>query len=177
MFSQIWALIRRMLCKVLVHLAVLPAPQSIRGLSGEHAVTWCLAYVHPKAIHCSGERGKGLGLSGGNSQGWPCPGKDSAVGVWHPKTIPGSPIQHQFKAGYLCGSCISWRDAVRGGGGAVPVPGPCRDRVRVPHPQGHNWAHAGSLGIKDTNKQYLLFFFFNDQVNQDYLMEEHNPQT
>lgn len=62
-------------------------------------MTWCLAYVHPKALHCSGERGKGLGLSGGNSQGWPCPGKDSAVGVWHPKTIPGSPIQHQFKAG------------------------------------------------------------------------------
>lgn len=59
----------------------------------------------------------------------------------------------------------------------MPVPGPCRDRVRVPHPQGHNWAHAGSLGIKDTNKQYLLFFFFNDQVNQGYLMEEHNPQT
>lgn len=54
-------------------------------------MTWCLAYVHPKALHCSGERGKGLGLSGGNSQGWPCPGKDSAVGVWHPKTIPGSP--------------------------------------------------------------------------------------
>lgn len=125
----------------------------------EHAMTWCLAYVHPKALHCSGERGKGLGLSGGNSQGWPCPGKDSAVGVWHPKTIPGSPIQHQFKAGYLCGSCISWKDAVRGGGGAVPVPGPCRDRVRVPHPQGHNWAHAGSPGIKDTNKQYLHFFF------------------
>lgn len=50
-------------------------------------------------------------------------------------------------------------------------------RVRVPQPQGHNRANAGSLGIKNTGKQYLPPFFFNNQVNQGCLMEEHNPQT
>lgn len=125
-----------------------------------------MACVHPEVLHCSGKRGKGLGLPVGKSQGSPTPWKDSVVGAWHPKTTPESPIKHQFKTGYLCGSCISWRDAIRGGG-AIPVSGPSRDRVRVPQPQGHNRGHARSLGIKDTNKQYLTpFFFSNNQVNK-----------
>lgn len=121
-----------------------------------------MAYVHLKVLHCSGRRGKGLGLPVGKSQEWSPPGKDSLQWMLGtPKSYLRAPIKHQFKAGYLCGSCISWRDAVRGRGGAMPGPGSCRGRVRVPQPQGYNHAHAGSLEIKDTSKQYLTLFFFS----------------
>lgn len=91
----------------------------------------------------------------------------SAVGAWHPKTTPESPIKHQFKAGYLCGFCISWRDAFRGGA----CPWSLQGQGESTTVQGPNWAHAGSLGIKDNNKQYCTPFFFQ-QPSEPRLFNE-----
>lgn len=51
-----------------------------------------MACVHPELLHCSGKRGKGLGLPVAKSQGWSPPGKDSLQWVLGtPKPFLGAP--------------------------------------------------------------------------------------
>lgn len=54
----------------MVHLA------AAGGLAVSPGWTPGMAYVHPTVLHCSGKRGKGLGLPVGKSQGRCPPGKD-----------------------------------------------------------------------------------------------------
>lgn len=106
-----------------------------------------------------------LGLPGGQVPGMASPwGGLSAAGAWHilrepsPETLPAAAVQHPFKAGYHCGSCISRKDAVRGCGGALPGP---TGAGQEPQPGGHDWAHAWGVGTKDASKQCLIPFFFS----------------
>lgn len=121
-----------------------------------------MAYVQPKILHCSGKRGKG-------SLQW-------VLGTQKPYLRAPSSTSSRLRT--------SVAPALARGMLSEDVAEPCLALVpagtgsRVPQPQGHNRAHAGSLGIKDTNKQCLTpFFFFSKQVNQGCLMEEQNPQT
>lgn len=63
------------------------------------------------------------------------------MGAWHilckpsPKNLAGTLARHPFKAWYHYGSCINQKDAVRGCGGALPVPTTTRHMHGVQGPR------------------------------------------
>lgn len=137
-----------------------------------------MAYVHPKILHCSGKRGKGLGLPVGKSQGWSPPGKGSLQWVLGtPKPYLRAPSSTSSRL------CTSVAPALARGMLSEDVAEPCL--ALVPAGTGSEYhSHKaitvhmqGVWGSRIPISSVLLLFFFSKQVNQGCLMEEQNPQT